>query len=297
MAEIIDGRRIAQEIKSELLARVQFLAAAGRTPKLSVVLVGENVASQIYVRMKTKSAVELGIASDTIILPSETSEESLLDVVDKLNADTAVHGILVQLPLPAHIDENRIISAISPEKDVDGFHPVNRGKLLVGENTLVPCTPLGIQELLIRSGHAPAGKHVVIVGRSKIVGLPLATMLTQKGDRANATVTICHTGTSNLSSFTRRADILVAALGQAEVIVADMVQDGVVVVDVGVNRVGDSSTEKGYRVTGDVDFDSVRSKAAAITPVPGGVGPMTIAMLMHNTVQAALNISASSSTG
>ncbi|MFQ5650169.1 MAG: bifunctional methylenetetrahydrofolate dehydrogenase/methenyltetrahydrofolate cyclohydrolase FolD [bacterium] len=292
MAKIIDGKRIAQDIKAELEQRIDALMSRGCQPGLSVVLVGENPASEIYVRMKTRTAAELGIRSNTIKLPAEASERELLQVVEQLNDDEAVHGILVQLPLPPQIDENHVIHAIVPHKDVDGFHPVNRGKLLVGEETLVPCTPLGIQELLLRSNHDPAGKHVVIVGRSRIVGLPLANMLVQKRKGANATVTVCHTGTRELGDFTRQADILIAAVGKPEVINGSMIKVGAVVVDVGVNRVDDPGSEKGYRVVGDVEFDSAAEKAAAITPVPGGVGPMTIAMLMHNTVKCA-----SSSTG
>ena len=287
MAKIIDGKKIAQDVRNELRGRIDHLVSAGRRPKLTVVLVGENPASQIYVRMKTRAADELGIAADTIRLPASTPEQELLALIGRLNHDSSVHGILVQLPLPGQIAESHVIHALAPDKDVDGFHPLNRGKLAVGEDTLLPCTPLGVQELLMRSGYNPSGKNVVIAGRSNIVGLPLATMLAQKKKGANATVTICHTGTGNLSDFTRRADILVAAVGRPEVITGEMVKDGVVVVDVGVNRVDDPAAEKGYRVVGDVEFESVSQRAEAITPVPGGVGPMTIAMLMHNTVKAA----------
>lgn len=297
MARIIDGKKIADQILSELKAEITRLINLGCKPGLTVVLVGENPASQVYVRMKTRRAAELGIESRTKLLPAETSERELLEVIERLNADNSVHGILVQLPLPSQIDENKVIHAITPDKDVDGFHPVNRGRLLVGEDTLAPCTPLGIHELLRRSGYELPGKHVVIVGRSKIVGLPLATMLVQKLPTANATVTMCHTGTTDLAHFTRQADILIAAAGKPEVVNESMIKDDVVVIDVGVNRVDDPNAEKGYRLVGDVKFDTVSKKAAAITPVPGGVGPMTIAMLMHNTVKAAARICASSSTG
>ena len=220
-----------------------------------------------------------------------------MELIQRLNQDRKVHGILVQLPLPEQIDEDAVIHSISPDKDVDGFHPVNRGKLAVGEDTFVPCTPLGIQEMLVRSGFDPGGKHVVIVGRSKIVGMPLATMLAQKKAGANATVTVCHTGTRDIAQFTRQADILIAAVGRPEVITGDMVKRDAVVIDVGVNRVEAPGTEKGYRIVGDVEFESVSQHAAAISPVPGGVGPMTIAMLLHNTVKSAKNFCASSSTG
>lgn len=291
MAVIIDGKRIAEDVKNELRGEIDKLKARGCVPGLSVILVGENPASEIYVRMKTKAAAALGIKSETITLPAGISERELLDQIDLLNRNHSVHGILVQLPLPGHIEENGVISTVAPEKDVDGFHPVNRGKLMVGEDTLVPCTPLGVQVMLTKSGHDPAGKHVVIVGRSKIVGLPLATMLVQKTSGGNATVTVCHTRTRDLAAFTTRADILIAAVGKPEVIDGSMIKHGAVVIDVGVNRVEDSDSEKGYRITGDVEFASVEKKAAAISPVPGGVGPMTIAMLMHNTVKAAKNLS------
>lgn len=296
-AQVIDGKKIAAEIKISLREKIQSLADSGIVPGLTVVLVGENPASQIYVRMKTKACAELGINSPTINLSSDISQTRLLNILEDLNRDNSVHGILVQLPLPNHIDEQVIITAISPEKDVDGFHPVNRGKLILGEDTFVPCTPFGIQEMLVRSGYDPYGKHVVIVGRSKIVGLPLATLLMQKKAGANATVTVCHTGTDDLGKFTKQADILIAAMGRPEIIKGDMVKPGAVVIDVGVNRVDDPNSEKGYRIVGDVEFDSAYQRAKAISPVPGGVGPMTIAMLLYNTVKAASNLCASSSTG
>lgn len=297
MSQIIDGKAIAQSIKDELTTELQKLASEGLQPGLTVVLVGENPASEIYVNMKAKTAGQLGIRSNVIKLDKDTREEELLDLLNSLNAENSVHGVLVQMPLPPQIDEDKVINAILPEKDVDGFHPVNRGKLVAGQDCFVPCTPLGIQELLIRSDYDPAGKHVVIVGRSKIVGLPLATMLVQKAHGANATVTVCHTGTRNLEKLTSQADILVAAVGKPEVITGSMIKSNAVVIDVGVNRIPDSTTEKGYRIAGDVDFNSAADKVKAITPVPGGVGPMTIAMLMQNTVKAAKQIRASSSTG
>ncbi|MFQ5605072.1 MAG: bifunctional methylenetetrahydrofolate dehydrogenase/methenyltetrahydrofolate cyclohydrolase FolD [bacterium] len=286
-AKIIDGKKIAAGIKQHLKKDVDELKQRGCPPSLAVVLVGENPASRIYVKMKSRACEELGIHSQTIDFPADLSQEHLLASIAELNEDDRVHAILVQLPLPAHIDENRVINAVTPEKDVDGFHPENRGKLVAGEKTFVPCTPLGVHEMLLRSDIDPAGKHVVIVGRSKIVGLPLSAIFVQKKPGANATVTVCHTGTRDLSEITSQADILIAAMGRPEVITADMIKHGAVVIDVGVNRVEDAAAEKGYRIVGDVEFDSVVEKAAAISPVPGGVGPMTIAMLMQNTVQAA----------
>jgi methylenetetrahydrofolate dehydrogenase (NADP+)/methenyltetrahydrofolate cyclohydrolase len=287
MAQLIDGKKIAAEIRAELKDEIDTLKSQGCSPCLTVILVGENPASEIYVRMKTKASAELGLDSDTITLPAAVSQQELLHQISELNRDDAVHGILVQLPLPDHIDEQAVINAIAPEKDVDGFHPINRGKLLIGEDTFIPCTPYGVQEMLLRSGVEPQGKHVVIVGRSHIVGLPLATMLVQKAPGANATVTVCHTRTKDLAAVTRQADILIAAVGRPEVITGDMVKEGVVVIDVGVNRVDDASKEKGYRIVGDVTFDEVAERAAAISPVPGGVGPMTITMLLKNTIKAA----------
>jgi methylenetetrahydrofolate dehydrogenase (NADP+)/methenyltetrahydrofolate cyclohydrolase len=286
-ATILDGKKLANEIQASLKREIEKLRIEGCVPGLTVVLVGNNPASEIYVKMKNKTAAELGINAKTISLSADTSQRKLLAIIDNLNCDPTVHAILVQLPLPHQIDEQAVINSINPSKDVDGFHPVNRGKLLIGEDTFVPCTPLGVQELLLKNHVDPSGQHVVIVGRSKIVGLPLATMLIQKMTGANATVTVCHTGTKNLRNFTRQADILIAAIGKAEIIKGDMVKEGAVVVDVGVNRIDDPRSEKGYRLVGDVEFNSVSQKAAAITPVPGGVGPMTIAMLINNTVKAA----------
>jgi methylenetetrahydrofolate dehydrogenase (NADP+)/methenyltetrahydrofolate cyclohydrolase len=286
MAKIIDGKAIAAEIREELRAEVAALNAQGAQPGLAVVLVGEDPASQVYVRNKQRACEEIGIASFGHTLSAETTEAHLLDLVDQLNADPKVHGILVQLPLPRHIDEKRIVNAISPAKDVDGLHPANVGRLLIGEDTLVSCTPQGCQELLVRSGYDPSGKHVVIVGRSNLVGKPLAAILMQKAKGANATVTVCHSGTRDIPAYTRQADILVTAMGNPGFVKADMVREGVVVIDVGTTRVEDASRKTGYRLAGDVDFEAVSARAEAITPVPGGVGPMTITMLLKNTVKA-----------
>ncbi len=290
MAIIISGKKLAAEIQEELKIEAGILRESGCVPSLTVVLVGEDPASQIYVRAKTNAAERLGIRSQTIRLPVDTTEKELLEVLDRLNNDPALHGILVQLPLPTQIDPLRVTYSVSLDKDVDGFHPVNRGKLVAGEKSFVPCTPLAVQQMLLRSGFDPDGQHVVIVGRSMIVGTPLASMLTQKAPGANATVTVCHTGTRHLADLTRQADILIAAVGRPEAIKGNMVKDGVVVIDVGVNRVEDTS-EKGYKLVGDVAFDEIAEKAKAISPVPGGVGPMTITMLLKNTIFAAKNLS------
>lgn len=287
-AKIISGVEIAAEIRAELKEKVKELKEKkGITPGLGVILVGEDPASVSYVRSKSRGSEEVGIYSETIRLPADTTEEQVLEAVDRLNKDPKFHGILVQLPLPKQIDESKVLNAIQPIKDVDGFHPVNVGKLLIGEPNYLPCTPHGIQQLLVRSGYDPAGKHVVICGRSNIVGKPLAAILMQKKPGANATVTVCHTRTKDLPSMTKQADILVAAMGRPKTITADMVKDGVVVIDVGVNRVEDATRKRGYRLVGDVDFDAIKEKAAAITPVPGGVGPMTVTMLLVNTAKAA----------
>jgi len=286
-ATIISGTQVAAEIREELKGRVKNLREKGVTPALAVVLVGEDPASVSYVTSKAKGAEEIGMYEDTIRLPADTSEEEVLKTVDKLNKDPKFHGILVQLPLPKHISTDKVINYISPEKDVDGFHPVNLGKLLRGEPCPLPCTPHGVQELLVRSGNDPSGKHVVICGRSNIVGKPLVGILMQKKKGANATVTVCHTGTKDMAYFSKQADIVVAAMGAPKVITADMVRDGAVVIDVGVNRVEDKTREKGFRLVGDVDFEAIKEKASAITPVPGGVGPMTVTMLLLNTVEAA----------
>jgi methylenetetrahydrofolate dehydrogenase (NADP+)/methenyltetrahydrofolate cyclohydrolase len=292
-AQIISGTEIAKAIRSELREHVANLKAQkGLVPGLAVVLVGEDPASQVYVRMKGKAADEAGIFSRQITLPAETPEDELLGVVEGLNADPQVHGILVQLPLPDHIDEQKILLAIDPRKDVDGFHPMNVGLLSTGAtDVLAPCTPWGVIQMLLRTGNDPAGKHAVVVGRSNIVGRPMASLLLRKAVGGNATVTVAHSRTPDLPAVTRRADILIAAIGRANFITADMVKPGAVVIDVGVNRVDDDS-EKGYHLAGDVAFDEVKEVAGSITPVPGGVGPMTIAMLLSNTVDAAERIHA-----
>lgn len=280
-ATLIKGSEISKQIREELKQEVaQLKAKHNLVPGLATILVGEDEASKVYVGQKEKACKELGIHSERIDLPGNTTEADLLILIEKLNKDSRIHGILVQLPLPKHINETNVLYAIDPKKDVDGFHPVNVGKLMLGEPSFIPCTPHGIQELLIRTGVETDGAEVVVVGRSNIVGKPIANMLLQKKKGANATVTVCHTGTKNLSFHTRRADILIVAAGKPKTITADMVKEGVVVIDVGVNRL-----ETG--LVGDVDFESVKEKAKAITPVPGGVGPMTISMLIHNTVQAA----------
>jgi len=287
-ATIIDGTAIGKQIREELKAEVAGMRQRGIVPGLTVVLVGEDPASQVYVRMKGRAADELGMKSDTIRLPADTPERDLLALLDRLNADPSVHGILVQLPLPGHMDASKVLLRMRPEKDVDGFHPVNVGKLVIGDRTAFrPCTPAGVQELLIRSGADPGGKHVVVVGRSLIVGRPVANILMQKEKGANATVTVAHTGTRDLASITRQGEILVVAAGRPEVVTGDMIRPGAVVIDVGVNRVEDPKAEKGYRLVGDVKFSEAQEVASKITPVPGGVGPMTIALLMRNTVQAA----------
>ena len=287
-ARLIDGTAIGKQIREELKAEVAGLRSRGVVPGLTVVLVGEDPASQVYVRMKGKAADELGMKSDTMRLPAATPEADLLALLDRLNADRAVHGILVQLPLPGHMDASKVLLRMKPEKDVDGFHPVNVGKLVIGDRTAFrPCTPAGVQELLVRSGADPGGKHVVVVGRSLIVGRPVANILMQKAPGANATVTVAHTGTHDLPSITRQGEILVVAAGRPEVIRGDMIRPGAVVIDVGVNRVADPAAKNGYRLVGDVNFAEAVEVASQITPVPGGVGPMTIALLMKNTVQAA----------
>ncbi|MCA1900781.1 MAG: bifunctional methylenetetrahydrofolate dehydrogenase/methenyltetrahydrofolate cyclohydrolase FolD [Candidatus Hydrogenedens sp.] len=285
--KLLDGVKLAEKIKAELKQKVLELKEKGIMPGLAVVLVGDNPASQIYVRNKRKTCEELGIQSFAYDLPKETTETELLELIDKLNRDNAVHGILIQSPVPKHIDEEKILNAVDPNKDVDGFHPVNKGKLLNGQDCFVACTPAGIQELLLRYGYNIQGRHVVIVGRSNIVGKPLAALLVQKSVGADATVTICHSRTKNLAQITKTADILVAAMGVPEFIQGRMVRDGCVVIDVGMNRIPDNTKKSGYRLVGDVHFPSVSKKARAITPVPGGVGPMTIAMLMKNTVKSA----------
>jgi methylenetetrahydrofolate dehydrogenase (NADP+)/methenyltetrahydrofolate cyclohydrolase len=287
-AELIDGKAIAATIRAEVASEVADLRAQGVVPGLMVVLVGDDAASATYVGAKEKASKEAGIAGETIRLPSTTSQAELLALVETLNADAAVHGILVQLPLPSHMDADVVIRAIRPEKDVDGFHPVNVGKLLIGQTDgFVSCTPAGIIELLVRSGVETRGADVVVVGRSNIVGKPIAALLVQPHAHADATVTICHSRTRDLASHTRRADILIVATGRAGMISGEMIKPGAVVIDVGVNRVADASRATGSRLVGDVDFDSAVQIASKITPVPGGVGPMTIAMLLRSTVRAA----------
>ncbi len=287
-ARIIDGNEIAARIRQEIQGGITALKAeSGVTPGLAVVLVGENPASKSYVRNKNKAAHEIGIYSEQHTLPESTTEKELLSLVEKLNGDPKIHGILVQLPLPGQIDEQKVINAIAVDKDVDGFHPVSLGRIMTGERGFRPCTPFGIQKLLTYSGVKVAGSHVVVVGRSNIVGKPIANMLMQKGDEADATVTVCHSRTRDLPSITRQADILIAAIGRPEFITANMIREGVVVIDVGINRIADPSNPKGQRMVGDVKFDEVSAKASAITPVPGGVGPMTITMLLYNTLQSA----------
>jgi methylenetetrahydrofolate dehydrogenase (NADP+) / methenyltetrahydrofolate cyclohydrolase len=286
-AKILDGTAIAQGIRAEVAAEVARLAKQGHKPGLAAVLVGEDPASAVYVRSKGKACEEAGMHSITLRLPASTSEAELLETVDRLNADLQVHGILVQLPLPKHINSERVLRRIDPAKDVDGFHPVNVGKLVIGDNTAFrPATPYGVQQMLIRSGIETRGAHAVIVGRSNIVGRPMANLLIQQGRGGDATVTVCHSKTRDLPSVTRSADILIAAIGKAEFVTAEMVRPGAVVIDVGINRVDDASRPRGYRLVGDVAFAPVSEIASAITPVPGGVGPMTIAMLLQNTLQA-----------
>jgi methylenetetrahydrofolate dehydrogenase (NADP+)/methenyltetrahydrofolate cyclohydrolase len=285
-AEIIDGRKIAAEIQGELKQRISRLQAKGVAPKLVAILAGEDPASLSYLRGIARSCGEVGVVTETAKLPENVAQGELLQKIGELNRDPKVHGILLLLPLPKHLNTLEAESAISPDKDVDGTNPISAGKLLLGEETFFPSTPYGVQELLVRSGHSPEGKHVVIVGRSNIVGKPLIGILVQKQKGANATVTVCHTGTKNLAEITRQADILVAAMGKAKAITADMVRDGTIVVDVGVNFIPDPATGKNKQV-GDVDFEAVKEKAGAITPVPGGTGAVTSIMLIANTVRAA----------
>lgn len=289
-AQLIDGKAIAKQVRQDLKGRIKRLAEAGITPGLAAVLVGDDPASQTYVNSKTRMCEKLGLYSEVIRRPSSLTQDELLKIVHELNENPRIHGILVQSPVPEQIDELSITLAIDPKKDVDGFHPYNVGMMLLGRPVLLPCTPFGVVTLLEYSGIDPAGKEVVVVGRSNIVGKPVAALLMQKAKNANATVTVAHSRTPNLAEVTRRADIVIAAIGRPHTITGDMVKDGVVIIDVGVNRVEDSSTEKGYRIVGDVDFDACVEKASYITPVPGGVGPMTIAMLMSNTVAAAENV-------
>jgi methylenetetrahydrofolate dehydrogenase (NADP+) / methenyltetrahydrofolate cyclohydrolase len=287
-AELIDGRAIAKKIRADVAERVKKLAGRGVKPGLAVVLVGDDPASAVYVGAKGKATDEAGMYSETIRLPADTTQSELLARVDALNADPKIHGILVQMPLPKQIDPDTVIRRIQPRKDVDGFHPINVGKMLVGERDgFIPCTPAGIQVMLRESGVKTPGKNCVIIGRSNIVGKPMAALMVQDNPDANCTVTVCHRHTADLAGHTREADILIVAAGRAGIVSADMVKPGAVVIDVGTNRVNDPASKTGTRLQGDVDFDAVRKVASKITPVPGGVGPMTIAMLMVNTVRAA----------
>jgi len=287
-ARIIDGKQVAAQMRAELKRQVDQLRQEGLVPGLGVILVGDDPASKSYVTAKEKACEEIGIFSDDNRLPARASTSDLLELIGRMNADGRIHGVLVQLPLPKHVDESQVLLAVDPSKDVDGFHPVSIGRMVIGQEVFLPCTPHGVIQLLLRCGVVIEGAHAVIVGRSNIVGKPLANMLIQKAKTGNATVTVCHTRTRDLGYHTRQADILIAAAGSPHAISADMVKEGAVVIDVGVNRVQDPSRKAGYRLVGDVDFEAVKERASLITPVPGGVGPMTITMLLHNTVQAAM---------
>lgn len=284
-AVIIDGKQIAEDVKADVARKVALLKEKGITPCLAVILVGENPASVSYVTGKRNALAAAGMEDRSLILPEDTSEEKLLSIIRDLNADKSVHGILVQLPLPEHINEQKVINAISPEKDVDGFHPVNAGKLLLGEKSFLPCTPHGICVLLKHMNIKTDGSRTVVIGRSNIVGKPVSILLSRK--EYNSTVTMCHTGTKNLPEITKQADIVIVASGHPGTLTADMVKEGAVVIDVGVNRIPDSTKKSGFRLVGDVDFENVKEVASYITPVPKGVGPMTIAMLIYNTLEAA----------
>ncbi|MGE5481220.1 MAG: bifunctional methylenetetrahydrofolate dehydrogenase/methenyltetrahydrofolate cyclohydrolase FolD [Chloroflexota bacterium] len=291
MAKIIDGKKIAAEIREEIKQKALDLKLTkGVTPGLALLLVGTNPASEIYVRSKIKACEEAGFNSFNHVMSDTATEEEVLAQIDHWNKDENVHGILVQMPLPKHINEQKVIRAISPAKDVDGFHPENIGRLVIGLDSFVPCTPLGILEMIKRSGISLSGKHVVVVGRSNIVGKPIANLLYQKKPEANAIVTICHTGAQDLSRYTRDADVIIAAVGKPNAIKADDVKEGAVIIDVGINRVADETKPKGYRIVGDVDYEGVFDKVSAITPVPGGVGPLTIAMLLSNTYKSAASV-------
>lgn len=290
-AKLILGKEVSEEIYGELRQRIDALKAKGVTPGLAVVLVGEDPASQVYVRKKGEMCESLGMKSVTIRMPAETTQAELMAKVEDLNNDPTIHGFLVQLPLPPHLDEEQVINAISPSKDVDCFHPTNVGRVLIGNPDFLPATPAGVQQMIVRSGVETSGKHVVVIGRSNIVGKPMAAMMLQRGLGADSTVTVVHSRTKDLPSITRQADILIVAIGKPRFVTADMVRDGAVVIDVGTNRVDDPTHPKGSRLVGDVDFDAVQDKVSAITPVPGGVGPMTICMLMANAVKAAERVS------
>ncbi len=284
-AVIIDGKQIAADVRADVAAKVAELKTKGITPCLAVILVGENPASVSYVTGKRKALAEVGMEDRSLTLPESTTEEELLSLIDKLNGDSSVHGILVQLPLPKHINEDKVIMAISPEKDVDGFHPVSVGNMMIGRPGFLPCTPHGIIVLLKKMNIETSGKHAVVIGRSNIVGKPVSILLARKD--VNCTVTMCHTGTKNMAEITKQADILVVASGHPHTLTKDMVKDGAVIIDVGVNRIPDASKKSGFRLIGDCDFDDLAPIASFITPVPGGVGPMTIAMLMQNTLESA----------
>lgn len=288
-AKILDGKELAETMREEMKVEVRELKEKhGLTPGLAVVLVGEDPASVSYVTGKRRACAEMGIYSREENHPADMAEEDLLALIGELNSDPKVHGILVQVPLPKHLDERKVLYAIDPAKDVDGFHPFNVGEMMIGEDTFLPCTPHGVQQMLVRYGIQTASRHVVIVGRSNLVGRPLSNMLSQKASHADATVTLCHSRTPDIGKYTRQADIVIAAIGRPNTITADMVSEGAVVIDVGVTRVEDSTRKRGYRLAGDVDFEAVKEKASAITPVPGGVGPLTITMLLHNTIKAAM---------
>jgi len=286
-AKMIDGKAIAEKIKNDLKSDIEKLKTSGIVPGLAAVLVGDDPASHIYVRSKARACKKLGIYSEVFERPADLKREDLNRLIEELNHRSDIHGILIQSPLPKHLDELEAVLNVDPHKDVDGFHPLNVGYILLGSPLYLPCTPFGIIKMLEMSGVDPKGKKVVILGRGNIVGKPLAAILMQKWPGCNATVTVCHTGTVDIASETRQADILVAAMGRAKFVTADMIKDGVVIIDVGMNRIDDDKTEKGYYLCGDVDFEGCLEKASMITPVPGGVGPMTIAMLLYNTVRAA----------
>ena len=287
-ARVLSGTEMANEIRAEVAVGVaEMRDKHGIVPGLAVVMVGDDPASKVYVRNKDRAAIEAGMVSESIPLQASTTQDEVLSVVRRLNCDARIHGILAQLPLPDHIDEDTVIESVNPDKDVDGLHPFNMGLLVAGQPRFVSVTPAGIQQILLRSGFDPEGKHVVVVGRSNIVGKPVSNLLMQRRPGSNATVTVCHTRTRNMAEITRQADILISAIGRPRFITADMVKDGAVVIDVGINQIDAPERKRGYRLVGDVDYDAVSQKAEAITPVPGGIGPMTIAMLMHNTLKAA----------
>ena len=294
-ATILDGKKLAADMRADIASQVARLKAErGVTPGLGVILIGADPASTSYVTAKEKACEEAGMYSQDVRVPAETTQEEALALVRRMNADPRIHGILVQLPLPKHIDEGAVINAIAPEKDVDGFTPVNVGRMMIGETCFLPCTPHGIIQMLLKAGVQTSGKHAVVIGRSNIVGKPVAHLLMRKAEGGNATVTICHTGTRDLAAFTRQADILVVAAGRPGTVTGDMIKPGAAVIDVGVNRIPDPAKKNGFRLAGDVDFESAREVAGLLTPVPGGVGPMTITMLLHNTLEAARRAGAGS---